>query len=195
MMENNLKFDFSISQSDRIKRLNQHPKVIWFTGLPCSGKSTLANALEIKLFNLGYQTYLLDGDNLRSGINKDLDFSIEDRKENLRRVAEIAKILIDAGILVIASFISPLRSGRLMIKNIIGHNYYFEIFVDTPIEECEKRDVKGLYKKAREKKIQNFTGVDMLYENPLNSILVLNNFRGNIDANINLITNAIFNIT
>lgn len=193
-MENNLKFDFSISQSDRIKRLNQQPKVIWFTGLPCSGKSTLANALEIKLFNLGYQTYLIDGDNLRSGINKDLGFSIEDRKENLRRVAEIAKILLDAGIIVIASFISPLISDRIMIKNIIGQNNYYEIFVDTPIEECERRDSKGLYKQAREKKIQNFTGVDMPYENPINSKLVLNNLRGNIDTNINLITKTIFNI-
>jgi adenylyl-sulfate kinase len=190
-MKTNLKFNFSITQADRIKRLNQKPKLIWFTGLPCSGKSTLANALEVKLFNEGIHTYLLDGDNLRSGINQDLGFSTEDRKENLRRVAEIAKILLDAGIYVIAAFISPLESDRDMLKKIIGEDYYFEIFVNTPIEECEARDSKGLFKKARANEITNFTGVNMAYEIPAKPDLIIDNSDHKFSNNINIILQSI----
>lgn len=187
-MENNLKFNFSITQADRIKRLNQQPKLIWFTGLPCSGKSTLANALEVKLFSEGFSTYLLDGDNLRSGINNDLGFSQEDRRENLRRVAEIAKMFLDAGLFVIAAFIAPLASDRAMVKTIVGEENYFEIFVNTPLEECEARDTKGLYKKARANEIKNFTGVQMAYEIPLKPDLIIDNSNIKMAKNIDLIT-------
>ena len=190
-MENNLKFNFSITQADRIKRLKQQPKLIWFTGLPCSGKSTLANALEVKLFNEGYNTYLLDGDNLRSGINNDLGFSQEDRRENLRRVAEIAKMFLDAGLFVIAAFIAPLASDRAMVKAIVGEENYFEIFVNTPLEECEARDSKGLYKKARANEIKNFTGVQMAYEIPLKPELIIDNSNLKMANNIDLITQTL----
>ena len=190
-MENNLKFNFSITQADRIKLLKQQPKLIWFTGLPCSGKSTLANALEVKLFSEGFSTYLLDGDNLRSGINNDLGFSQEDRKENLRRVAEIAKMFLDAGLFVIAAFIAPLASDRSMVKAIVGEENYFEIFVNTPLEECEARDPKGLYKKARANEIKNFTGVQMVYEIPVKPDLIIDNSNLKMAKNIDIITQSL----
>ena len=190
-MKTEFQFNFSITQADRVKRLNQQPKLIWFTGLPCSGKSTLANALEVKLFTEGYNTYLLDGDNLRSGINNDLGFSQEDRKENLRRVAEIAKMFLDAGLFVIAAFIAPLNSDREMVKEIIGEENYFEIFVNTPLEECESRDSKGLYKKARANEIKNFTGVQMVYEIPVKPDLIIDNSNLKIVNNIDLITQTL----
>jgi len=186
-MKNNLQFDFTITKEDRIKRLQQKPKLIWFTGLPCSGKSTLANALEVALFEKGYATYLLDGDNLRSGINQDLGFTSKDRKENLRRVAEISKLMLDAGLYVIAAFISPKESDRLMVKQIVGAENYFEIFVDTPLEVCVKRDSKGLYKKARANEIKNFTGVQMTYEAPQKPCLKINNLNGNLSNHLQTI--------
>jgi len=147
--------------------LKQKPKLIWFTGLSASGKSTLANALELQLFQAGYLTFVLDGDNLRNGINKDLSFTVEGRKENLRRVAEIAALFLEAGIIVIAAFVSPFAKDREMVREIVGAGNFIEIHVGTPIEICEQRDGKGLYKKARLGEITDFTGISSPYEAPL----------------------------
>jgi adenylylsulfate kinase len=158
---------FKISGMQRKTRLNQSPKLIWFTGFSGSGKSTLANAVESQLFEDGYMTYLLDGDNIRNGLNKDLGFSDEDRVENIRRIAEVSKLMMDAGLLVVSAFISPFREEREMISDLVGRENFVEVFVDCPLEVCESRDVKGLYAKARKGLIKNFTGIDSPYEKPL----------------------------
>lgn len=145
---------------------NQKVFLLWFTGLSGSGKTTIVNILEQKLSQLGKRTYVLDGDNLRHGINKDLGFSPEDRAENIRRSGEIAKILLDAGLIVLASFISPFREDRRFVKSIFQNDEFYEIFLDAPIGVCEERDPKGLYKKAREGKIKDFTGIGSPYERP-----------------------------
>lgn len=166
MAEHITKHEYTISRQRR-NVANKHPSfVLWFTGLSGSGKSTIANAVEEQLFALGMHTYTLDGDNIRSGINKGLGFSAEDRNENLRRIAEVAKLFVDAGFITLASFISPTRKDRAMVKEIIGESHFFEIFIDTPLEVCEQRDPKGLYKKARAGEIKNFTGIDAPYEPP-----------------------------
>ncbi|ROI03191.1 adenylyl-sulfate kinase [Chryseobacterium sp. G0240] len=157
---------FLIDRYSREVILNQKAKVLWFTGLSGSGKSTLANQLEFRLNSLGFLTYLLDGDNIRNGINKDLDFTETGRTENLRRIAEIAKLFLDANIIVLASFISPLDTDREMIKSIIGESDFRLVFVDTPLEICEERDIKGLYQKARRGEIKNFTGISSSFELP-----------------------------
>jgi len=148
--------------------LNQQKAfVIWLTGLSCSGKSTIARNLEVRLFNAGIRTLILDGDNTRLTINRDLDFSPEGRAENIRRVAEMAKLLNDAGVVVISAFISPYRKDREMAKEIIGKNCFVEVFVDAPIEVCIQRDTKGLYQKAMKGELKDFTGVHGPYEEPL----------------------------
>ena len=154
--------------SDREKLLNQRGVVLWFTGLSGSGKSTLAIALERELHNAGYVCRLLDGDNIRTGINNNLGFSEEDRKENIRRIAEVAKLFADSGIITIASFISPTNEVRKMAGEIIGENDFLEVFISTPLEVCEQRDVKGLYKKARAGIIKDFTGISAPFEAPEN---------------------------
>lgn len=163
----------SIDKNARANQKSQIPKCIWFTGLSGSGKSTIANLLERKLFDRGLHTYLLDGDNLRHGLNRDLGFTEADRAENIRRVAEVAKLMVDAGLIVIASFISPYQSERQMARLLFADGEFVEIFVDTPIEECEKRDVKGLYAKARRGDLKNFTGIDSAYERPEYPELIL----------------------
>jgi len=161
------KQDYTINRQDRAQ-INQHRScLIWFTGLSGSGKSTIANLLEKELYQQHIHTYSLDGDNLRRGLNKDLTFSKEDREENLRRTAEVAKLFVDAGVVVIAAFISPYTKIREEIKNIVGSEHYIEVFVNTPLEVCEQRDVKGLYKKARAGEIKNFTGISAPFENPI----------------------------
>ena len=156
----------SITQKER-EKLNGHPgKVIWFTGLSGSGKSTLANALEVELHRQGKRTYILDGDNIRQGLNKDLGFTDSDRVENIRRITEVAKLMMDAGLIVITAFISPFKREREMAKERIGEAHFIEVFVDTPIEVCEKRDPKGLYQKARDGKLPNFSGISSPYEAP-----------------------------
>lgn len=155
-----------VSREQRIASFKQVPQLIWFTGLSGSGKSTLAVHLEGLLFEKGYKVYLLDGDTLRVGLNKDLTFSEADRIENIRRIAEVARLMLDSGVIVIAAFISPFRSNRETTKQIVGAENYIEIFVDTPLEICEQRDVKGLYKKARAGELKNFTGISSPYENP-----------------------------
>jgi len=168
MSENIVIHDYEISRSKRNKVNGHESFVLWFTGLSGSGKSTIANKVEEELFYKGVSTYALDGDNIRSGINKGLGFTKEDRLENLRRIAEVSKLFVDAGIITIAAFVSPLISDRDQVKHIVGENDLIEIFVDTSLEECERRDVKGLYKKARAGEIKNFTGIDAPYEAPLN---------------------------
>lgn len=140
--------------------------VLWFTGLSGSGKSTVAGALEQALHQLGVSTYLLDGDNVRHGLCRDLGFSDDDRKENIRRVGEVAKLMVDAGLVVLSAFISPHRAERQMVREMLGEGRFIEVFVDTPLAVCESRDPKGLYKKARAGELRNFTGIDAVYEAP-----------------------------
>ena len=148
------------------KRNNHRGLVLWFTGLSGSGKSTLANGLHQKLFDIGIHSIVLDGDNTRLGINKDLGFSNEDRIENIRRVAEITKLFVETGHIVITAFISPFKENRIEAKKIISENDFLEVYVDSTLETCEKRDVKGLYKKARSGEIKSFTGISSTYESP-----------------------------
>ncbi len=155
-----------VSKDQREAILNQRARLIWFTGLSGSGKSTLAVQLEAQLHALGFKTYLLDGDNIRSGLNKDLTFTEEGRVENIRRIGEVARLMLDAGIVVLSAFISPFKADREQVKAIVGEQNYIEVFVDAPIEICEQRDVKGLYKKARAGEVKNFTGIDSPYEIP-----------------------------
>ena len=168
MPENIHCYKHLVSKEKREKIKNQKGCVLWFTGLSGSGKSTIANALEEKLNKIGYHTYILDGDNIRYGINKDLGFSKEEREENIRRVSEIAKLFTDAGIITLTAFISPFKKDREKAKEIIGKDNFIEIFVDTSFEECSKRDPKGLYKKALNGEIKEFTGIDSPYEEPIN---------------------------
>jgi bifunctional enzyme CysN/CysC len=164
----------SITREDR-ERLNGHKgKVIWFTGLSGSGKSTIANALEKELHAQGKRTYILDGDNVRQGLNKDLGFTDADRVENIRRVAEVAKLMMDAGLIVMTAFISPFRAEREMARELIGAEHFIEVYVDTPLEECERRDPKGLYKKARSGQLPNMTGINSPYEPPAQPDMVIN---------------------
>jgi len=160
-----------VSSDDRFQVNGHRGMTVWLTGLSGSGKSTIASRLEQLLLEEGIHTYILDGDNIRTGLNKGLTFTSEDRKENLRRIAEVSKLFVDAGIVVLSAFIAPLKSDRAMVENIIGKNHYLEIFVNTSIEECENRDVKGLYKKARNGEISNFTGISAPYEEPENPAL------------------------
>jgi len=160
--------NFNINKHNRQQLKGHLSCVIWFTGLSGSGKSTLANEVELALYKAGINTFILDGDNLRNGLNNDLTFTHADRAENIRRAAEVSKILINAGIVVLSTFISPFEKDRELAKMIIGNENFIEVFVDCPIEECEQRDVKGLYKKARLGEITNFTGISSPFETPTN---------------------------
>ena len=165
-MSNITPHSFSVSKKER-NRLNKHQSfLIWFTGLSGSGKSTIADALEKELYKKSIHTYILDGDNIRKGINKNLGFSPDDRTENIRRIAEISNLFIDAGMVVLSAFVSPYKKDRNNIKKIVGKSNFVEIFVNTSLEECERRDVKGLYKKARKGEISDFTGISAPYEAP-----------------------------
>ena len=165
-MDNVFKQDYKLSKKER-QRLHKHPSfLIWFTGLSGSGKSTLANLVEVELHKLGLSTYTLDGDNIRRGINKNLKFTPEDRTENIRRIAEISHLMIDAGIITLGAFISPYLKDRENIKKTVGASNFVEIYINTSLEECERRDVKGLYKKARAGEIHNMTGISAPYEAP-----------------------------
>ena len=183
-MENIIPHNFLIGKSNRNK-LNGHSSfLVWFTGLSGSGKSTLSNQVEEELFRQGIRTFSLDGDNIRQGLNNNLGFSEEDRHENLRRIAEVSKLFVESGSVVIASFISPLKKDREMIRKIIGAENFFEVFVNTSLEECERRDVKGLYKKARAGEIKNFTGIDAPYENPENPDIEIKTEEENLEEAI-----------
>ncbi|MFC0876144.1 adenylyl-sulfate kinase [Saccharicrinis sp. FJH2] len=161
-------FDRILQRKDKEKLLNQRSVCVWFTGFSGSGKSTLAINLEQELHNRGFLTQILDGDNIRSGINRNLSFSKEDRAENIRRIAEVTKLFVNAGVITLNTFISPRNEMRETAKNIIGKENFVEVFVNAPIEVCEKRDTKGLYKKARAGEIKNFTGIDAPFEAPVN---------------------------
>ena len=161
--------------------------MLWFTGLSGSGKSTIADELEKKLHELGKHTMLLDGDNVRHGVNRDLGFTDQDRVENIRRIAEVSKLMVSSGLITIVSFISPFRSERSMARKLFNDCEFIEIYIDTPIEVCEARDSKGLYKKARAGQLKNFTGIDSDYEAPEMSEIVLQNSDANIDDLVNSI--------
>ena len=178
--------NFKISKSDRETIKNQKACTIWMSGLSGSGKSTIANALETTLHSFNNHTYILDGDNTRLGLNKGLGFSEEDRNENLRRVAEVCKLMNDAGLIVICSFISPFEKNRQLAKEIIGENF-IEFFVDTDLTVCEERDPKGLYKKARLGEIKDFTGISSPFEIPENAIVLKNNVQEDLDKNVQII--------
>jgi len=162
-----------VDQSLRAEQKSQRPLVIWFTGLSASGKSTIAGALEQILTGQGYHTYLLDGDNVRHGLCRDLGFSDEDRKENIRRVGEVANLLADSGLIVLAAFISPFRADRQVVRDITPDGQFVEVFVDASLSVCRERDPKGLYAKADRGEIKQFTGIDSPYEDPLNAELIL----------------------
>ncbi|ACO77833.1 Adenylylsulfate kinase [Azotobacter vinelandii CA] len=157
----------AVDAARRARAKGQKPVALWLTGLSGAGKSTIANALELALVERGRHTYLLDGDNVRMGLCRDLGFSDADREENIRRVAEVAHLFVDAGLIVISAFISPFRRDRAIAREVIGNGAFIEIFVDTPLAECERRDPKGLYGKARQGLIKNFTGIDSAYEPPV----------------------------
>lgn len=172
----------NVTQADRAKIKDQKPKCVWLTGLSGSGKSTLANALEVALAEQGKHTFLLDGDNVRHGLNKNLGMSDEDRTENIRRVSEVAKLMVEAGLIVVTAFISPFRADRDAARELFGEDEFVEVFVDAPLEECEKRDPKGLYQKARQGIIKEFTGIDSPYEAPAKPELVINTAENDIEA-------------
>jgi bifunctional enzyme CysN/CysC len=179
--ENVVWHEHKVSRVQRANQKGQQPCVIWLTGLSGSGKSTVANALEQALFLEGYHSYLLDGDNVRHGLNKDLSFADEARVENIRRIGEVAKLFVDAGVIVITAFISPFRADRRLVRELLEQGEFIEVFVDTPIEVCEKRDPKGLYAKARAGEIKNFTGIDAPYEAPQAAELTLHNDKDSVE--------------
>lgn len=164
--ENVIWHSHAVTRAEREQQHGHQGAVLWFTGLSGSGKSTVAGALEQALHQLGVSTYLLDGDNVRHGLCRDLGFSDDDRKENIRRVGEVARLMVDAGLVVLTAFISPHRAERQMVRDMLGEGRFIEVFVDTPLAICEARDPKGLYKKARAGELRNFTGIDAVYEAP-----------------------------
>ncbi|MGL5682848.1 MAG: adenylyl-sulfate kinase [Marinifilaceae bacterium] len=184
-------FDKMLQRHDREELLKQRGVMVWFTGLSGSGKSTLALALERELHKRGILSRVLDGDNIRSGINNNLGFSQEDRKENIRRIAEVSKLFVDCGIVTIAAFISPTVEIREMARNIIGKEDFLEVFVSTPIEECERRDVKGLYAKARKGEIKDFTGISSPFEAPDDAFLCIDTSVRPLEESVNILLTAI----
>ncbi len=189
--ENIIPHTHSIQLVDRIRKNGFQPKLLWFTGLSGSGKSTLASALETHFHNQGYNTYILDGDNIRSGLNNDLDFSEESRKENIRRIAEVSRLFVDAGVIVLTAFISPFMEDREAAKKLVGEEYFLEIHVDCPLEVCEQRDVKGLYKKARAGEIKYFTGITSPFEAPENPDIRVNTAENSLEDCLKLLIEEI----
>jgi adenylylsulfate kinase len=184
--------NFKTTKENRESIKNQKACTIWMSGLSGSGKSTIANLVEEKLITLGYHTYILDGDNTRMGLNKDLGFSEEARVENIRRVSEVCKLMNDAGLIVICSFISPFEKNRNQAREIIGEGF-MEIFIDADLSTCETRDPKGLYKKARTGEIKEFTGISSPFENPQNATVLKNNTEEDLEKNVSFLTDLIKN--
>lgn len=182
MTKNLVMHETSVDQAQRGAIKQQRPAVLWFTGLSGAGKSTIANALEQALLQQHRHTYLLDGDNLRLGLCRDLGFNDNDRAENIRRIAEVAKLFVDAGLIVVSAFISPFQRDRAMARQVIGDNFFIEVYISTPLPECERRDPKGLYGKARSGFIKNFTGIDSLYEPPVNPEICINTLEDDVPA-------------
>jgi adenylylsulfate kinase len=185
--------DYKITRTDRMRLLQQKPAVLWFTGLSGSGKSTLADRVEQELHQKGFKTYLLDGDNIRHGLNNNIDFSEEGRKENIRRIGEVAKLFTDAGIIVLTAFISPFREDRDRVRAMLGAGEFIEIHVDCPLEVCEGRDVKGLYAKARRGEIPNFTGISSPFEPPLQAEITVHTDQNDLESCVNQILEHTYN--
>lgn len=184
-------FDRLLQRDDKERLLKQHGKVIWFTGLSGSGKSTIAREVERELYNRGHLVQVLDGDNVRTGINNNLGFSEEDRKENIRRIAEVSKLFVNCGVVTLNCFVSPTIAMRQMAKDIVGEENFVEVYVNASFEECEKRDVKGLYAKARRGEIKNFTGLDAPFEAPENPDIEVNTGQLDVPASVVLVTDHI----
>ncbi len=179
--------EHKVSKEEREKLLKQKGVVLWFTGLSGSGKSTIANEVAYKLHTMGHMTYVLDGDNIRHGLNKDLGFSPEDRNENIRRISEVAHLFADSGVIAITAFISPYRKFRNFCRELVGEGRFLEIYTKASLETCEKRDPKGLYKKAREGIIKDFTGINAPYEEPENPELVIDTDKYNIEESADIV--------
>ncbi len=179
--------DNSINKDSRDTLNNQRSSILWFTGLSGSGKSTVANALEERLHKLSFRTYLLDGDNVRHGLSSDLGFADSDRQENIRRIGEVSKLFIDAGVMVLATFISPFIKDRNFVRNIVNNTEFIEIYIKCPLDVCESRDVKGLYKKARAGEIKHFTGIDSPYEEPINPDITIDTAELSLDESVDKI--------
>ena len=191
MSLNLVKHNYKTTKAQREELHGHKAYLLWFTGLSGSGKSTLANLVEIALHQQGLSTYILDGDNIRQGINNDLSFAPEDRTENIRRIAEISNLMLDAGVITLAAFVSPYIKDRQEVQQIVGTDNFIEIFVNTSLEECERRDVKGLYKKARSGEIKNMTGISAPYEEPTNPDLEVITDGHSIKESVEIIINFI----
>lgn len=183
----------NINKQQRAKILNQKPYCIWLTGLSGAGKSTIANALETQLHSTGKHTYILDGDNIRHGLNNDLDFTISSRIENIRRVAQVARLMVDAGLIVIVASISPFRSEREMVRNLFETDEFIEVFINTPLAICQQRDPKGLYQKAKLGQLTQFTGIDSPYEAPLTPEIEIDTSLDNLERCLMKIINKLPN--
>lgn len=192
MEKNIVKHDYAVDQNSRSKLKKHKSLLLWFTGLSGSGKSTIANCVEQALHEKGVHTYTLDGDNVRKGLNSNLSFSPEDRTENIRRIAETAKLMMDAGLVVLAAFVSPYKKDRDNIRTIVGSENMVEIYINTSVEECERRDVKGLYKKARAGEIKNMTGISSPYEAPENPEIEIHTEKVNVEKATEHIINNIY---
>ncbi|KJY91766.1 adenylyl-sulfate kinase [Pseudoalteromonas piscicida] len=184
MDENIVWHNYAVDKTKRSELKGHKPCVLWFTGFSGSGKSTVANALEHALQAKGIHTYLLDGDNVRHGLCKDLGFSDEDRVENIRRVGELSKLMVDAGLMVLTAFISPFQAERDMVRNLVASGEFIEVYLDTPLAVCEQRDPKGLYKKARAGEIKHFTGIDSTYEPPISPEICLNTSEQSLEESV-----------
>lgn len=187
-------FERIVSRSEKENFLNQHAKVFWLTGLSGSGKSTIAEKVERMLFEKGFLVQVIDGDNIRSGINNNLSFSLEDREENIRRIAEVSKLFINCGVICINSFVSPTKKIRKKARDLIGVSDFFEVYINTSLHECEKRDVKGLYAKARSGQIQGFTGIDSPYEPPQNPPLIIHTEKSTVEQSAQVLYNFILDL-
>jgi len=188
MKSSNITYHQATVTKHRRNKLNNHKSVVlWFTGLSGSGKSTLAHALEEKLFNMDFRTFVLDGDNVRHGLNSNLDFSETDRSENIRRISEVSKLMLEAGLIVMTAFISPFRKDRTEARALITNDNFIEIYCKASLETCEKRDVKGLYKRARAGEIKNYTGIDSPYEAPVNPELIIDTGQETLDYSVSKI--------
>ena len=179
--------DTEVTKQERRRRNNHKSTIIWFTGLSGSGKSTIACALEKRLHELSAQTYILDGDNMRYGLNSDLGFTSEDRKENIRRIGEVSKLFVDAGVIVLSSFISPFIEDRGFVRGIVSKDEFIEIYVKCPLEICERRDPKGLYSRARKGEIKHFTGIDSPYEKPVSPEITIDTSLTDVDESVDSI--------
>jgi adenylylsulfate kinase len=192
-MSNVVWHNTTVTKNDRDNLLNQKPFLLWFTGLSASGKSTIANIVEQKLFKLNFNTYLLDGDNVRHGLNSDLGFDEESRVENIRRIGEVSKLFVDAGIITLTAFISPFKSDRSLVRKLFNEGNFLEVFIDSSLRVCEDRDPKGMYAKARKGEIKNFTGISSPYENPENPEIHVINNNISLDEAANQIINYLVN--